>query len=74
MAGDRHDMTDAEWAILEPALPTGRPGPARKNDRRVVDGMFFVLRSGCPGATCPSDTARTRPAATAGAWTGSGRR
>ena len=53
MAGDRHDMTDAEWAILEPALPTGRPGPARKDDRRVMDGIFFVLRSGCPWRDLP---------------------
>ena len=53
MAGDRHDMTDAEWAILEPALPTGRPGPARKDDRRIMDGIFFVLRSGCPWRDLP---------------------
>ena len=33
MAGDRHDMSDAEWEILRPALPDGRPGRARKNDR-----------------------------------------
>ena len=53
MAGDRHDMTDAEWAILEPALPTGRPGPVRKDDRRIMDGIFFVLRSGCPWRDLP---------------------
>ena len=28
-------------------------GPARKDDRRVMDGIFFVLRSGCPWRDLP---------------------
>ena len=53
MAGDRHDMSDAEWEILRPALPVGRPSPARKNDRKVMDGIFNTLRSGAPWRGLP---------------------
>ena len=53
MIGERHDMTDAEWAILQPALPTGRQGPERKTDRQVMNGIFFVLRTGTPWRDLP---------------------
>ena len=46
-------MTDAEWLVLRSVLPTGRQGPVRKNDRRVFDGIFFVLRSGIPWRDLP---------------------
>ena len=44
------DMTDAEWAVIEPYLPaprrTGRPRvwPMRE----IVNGIFYVMRAGCP--------------------------
>ncbi len=53
MASSRHDMTDAEWLVPRSVLPTGRQGPMRKNDRRVFDGIFFVLRSGIPWRDLP---------------------
>ena len=45
-SGERHDMTDAEWEILRLVLPTGRSGSVRRNDRQVMDGIFYILRSG----------------------------
>jgi len=43
------DVTDAEWAILEPLLcpkrATGRPPTVDR--RAVVDAIYYVLRTGC---------------------------
>jgi transposase len=41
----RYDLTDFEWSVIEPVLPKGRPGPRRKDDRRVMNGIFWVLRA-----------------------------
>jgi hypothetical protein len=47
----RFDLTDAEWTIIAPLLPgaegrkNGRPRP---DDRKVLNGIFFVLRTGTP--------------------------
>src|SRR5258707_4186331 len=45
----RHDLSDAEWARLEPLLP-GHPRQGHRwNDHRlVIDGIFFRTRTGCP--------------------------
>ena len=49
-------MTDAEWAIITPLLPgaggkkNGRPRP---DDRKVLNGIFFILRSGAPWRDLP---------------------
>lgn len=42
------DLSDCEWAILAPLLPPPKPGGrARSVDLRVIlDGIFYVLRSG----------------------------
>ncbi len=53
MSGHRHDMTDAEWAILRSVLPQRHQGPRRIHDRRVMDGIFFVLRTGIPWRDLP---------------------
>ena len=49
----RYDLTDFEWSVIEPLLPTGRPGPERKDDRLVLNGIFWVLRSGAPWRDLP---------------------
>ena len=49
----RYDLTDMEWSIIEPVLPRGRPGPKRKDDRRVLNGIFWVLRTGAPWRDLP---------------------
>jgi transposase len=49
----RYDLTDFEWSVIEPVLPRGRPGPRRKNDRRVMNGIFWVLRAGAPWRDLP---------------------
>src|SRR5918996_2181358 len=39
----RYELTDAQWARLEPLLPPEKPG--RPNDRRIVNGILWVLNS-----------------------------
>jgi transposase len=50
----RYDLTDFEWSVIEPVLPRGKPGPRRKNDRRVLNGIFWVLRAGAPWRDLPN--------------------
>ncbi|MEU0506927.1 IS5 family transposase [Nocardia sp. NPDC005998] len=51
----RADLTDAQWARLEPLLPSPkRPGrPSRWTRRRLVDGIRWRIRVGCPWRDIP---------------------
>ena len=51
------DVTDEEWAILEPLIPAVKPGgrPEEIERREIVNGMLYVLRSGCPWRMLPHD-------------------
>lgn len=44
------ELSNREWDILEPLLPPAKPGgrPRSVNLRKVLNGIFHVLRSGCP--------------------------
>ena len=48
------DLTDAQWAILQPLLPlrnrTGRP---RADDRRTLNAVLYLLRTGRAWRGCP---------------------
>ena len=71
----RYDLTDFEWSVIEPLLPMDRRGPKPKNNRQIINGMFYVLRAARRGAICPNGTGPTRPsttASTAGAKPASG--
>jgi transposase len=51
------DVTDAEWAILEPLIPAVKPGGRSEEieRREIVNGILYVLRSGCPWRLLPHD-------------------
>ena len=49
----RYELTDSEWAIIDPLLPRKSRGVARVDDRRVLNGIFWRLRSGSPWADVP---------------------
>ncbi len=49
----RHDLTDAEWAIISPLLPDKPRGVPRVDDRRVISGIFHILRTGMPWRDLP---------------------
>jgi transposase len=44
----RHELTDDQWAIIAPRLPTPKPGPGRRraDDRRPVNGILHGLKTG----------------------------
>ena len=48
----RFDLTDEEWAVLEPLLPTQRKS-ARVDDRRIMNAIFYILRTGMPWRDLP---------------------
>jgi transposase len=45
----RHELTDFERAAIRPFLPNKPRGIPRVDDRRVLNGIFWVLRSCAPG-------------------------
>lgn len=49
----RFDLTDKEWAVIEPLLPPTRQGGERSDDRRVLNGIFYALRTGIPWDDMP---------------------
>jgi transposase len=49
----RYELTDYEWTAIKPFLPNKPRGVPRVNDRRVVNGIFWVLRSGAPWRDLP---------------------
>jgi transposase len=49
----RYDLTDFEWSVIEPLLPTKRRGVKPKKSRRVLNGIFWVLRTGAPWRDMP---------------------
>jgi transposase len=49
----RYDLTDFEWSVIEPLLPRKRRGVKPKKNRRVLNGIFWVLRTGAPWRDMP---------------------
>src|SRR5437588_3316743 len=49
----RYELTDFEWAAIRPFTPNKPRGVPRVNDRRVLNGIFWVLRSGAPWRDLP---------------------
>ena len=52
----RHRMTDGEWDLIEdvfgPRAKTGRPPRSRRD---ILDGIFWVLRTGAPWRDVPAE-------------------
>jgi transposase len=49
----RYDLTDFEWSVIEPQLPKDRRGVKPRNNRRGLNGIFYILRSGSPWRDLP---------------------
>src|SRR5260370_21637159 len=49
----RYDPGEFEWAAIRPMLPNKPRGVPRVNDRRILNGIFWVLRSGAPWRDLP---------------------
>ena len=48
----RFDLSDDEWALLEPLMPEARKS-ARADDRKIMNAIFYVLRTGMPWRDLP---------------------
>ena len=53
MSQRRYELTDFEWSIIEPLLPNKPRGVARVDDRKVLNGIYWRLRTGSPWADIP---------------------
>jgi len=52
----RSDLTDAQWMRIKPLLPKPKPrGRNRVDDREVINGILYVLATGCPWEYLPHD-------------------
>jgi transposase len=51
----RYELTDKEWTAINPMLPNKPRGAPRVNDRRVLNGIFCVLRSRAPWRDLPNN-------------------
>jgi putative transposase len=51
------DLTDAQWERLEPLIPAIKAGAAfyLHERRQIVNGILYVLRTGCPWRAMPHD-------------------
>lgn len=53
MSQRRYEITDFEWSIIEQLLPNKPRGAPRADDRTVLNGIFWRLRTGSPWADIP---------------------
>jgi len=53
----RHDLTDEQWAVIEPLIPKPKPGAGRKraDDRKTLNGILYVLKTGCAWEDLPRE-------------------
>src|SRR5437868_11423196 len=50
------DITDEQWALIEPHIPVYPRGPPRTTDlRAVINAIFYILRTGCQWRYLPKD-------------------
>src|SRR3569833_2705173 len=77
--GSGQALTDDQFRLLEPLIPPAKPGgrPRTTNMRKLLDGLFYLLRTGCQWRHLPPPPAfppwRTvygymRDFAVAGVW------
>ena len=51
----RHDVSDDIWSVLEPNLPgqKGQWGRVADDNRRFINAVFWILRTGAPWRDLP---------------------
>ena len=49
------DLSDEQWAILEPLLQRSSGRPPKAGRRRVVNGILYLVRTGCQWRLLPRD-------------------
>ncbi len=53
----RHDIDDRAWSLIEPLLPgqKGQWGGIAQDNRRFINAVLWILRTGAPWRDLPSD-------------------
>jgi len=51
------DLTDHEWALIAPYVPTAKRGgrPEQYSKREILNGIFYIVRGGCAWRLLPHD-------------------
>lgn len=49
----RFDLSDEEWAAIQPHIPKAGRGPKRVDARRALNSIFYILRAGAPWRDLP---------------------
>ncbi len=54
------ELSDTQWAVISPLLSDGKSGPGRvgrprRNNRLVLEGILWILRTGARWKDLPSD-------------------
>ncbi len=50
------DLSDAEFALIEPLLPARKPRGRKPTDARaILNALFYMVRTGCPWRYLPKD-------------------
>ena len=51
------DLTDEEWAVVEPLIPPGKRGGGKRTVelREVMNGLMYILSTGCQWRAIPTD-------------------
>ena len=51
------DLTDEEWALVEPFIPPAKRGGRKRtvDVREVLNGIFYILATGCQWRAMPKD-------------------
>ena len=63
MGPRRYELSDFEGSVSHPLLPNTRRGNPRADDRKVLNGIYWRLRTGSPWADIPE---RYGPSSTCG--------
>ena len=69
------DLTDEEWAFIKPLIPPAKRGGNKRtvDERDIVNGLMYILSTGCRGRLCPRichRAARSTTISAAGTTTG----
>jgi putative transposase len=51
------DLTDAQWAVLEPLVPPANPNtrPRKHAMREIVNALLYIVKEGCSWRALPGD-------------------
>lgn len=53
MASKRYELSDTQWTQIEPLIPRAKTGRPPKDNRLMLNAIFWIARSGAPWADLP---------------------